>query len=321
MLFLVEVCEKSSFLKSVYFIKELIKIACLLIPIGLIIMLSIDFMKNIISKEEDMNKNLRLSIKRIIYCITIFMIPTIVNVSVSLLNNTNISTVYNECLSNANIEIIKSFEEYEDYDNEEEYTKAAPTDPDSNKTIVAKGSNKSTNKTSNNNEKEADYSDITSTGAQRILDIAEKFYKSVENDKRYWRHCSQEGNKKPCTSCCQLVKKILVQAGYQSKNSQMICHNGSSYKPTHLDNLSDKKFYKYKNKKVSDLKKGDIVIYSKPDSSSGNIAIFAYKKNGNYYYYGASSGNEIRNKTHPRKSNYFNNNGRNGKLYILRVKN
>ena len=322
MLFLNNVCEQSSFLKSLYFIKELIKYTCILLPIGLIIMVSIDLMRSVTSKEEEMSKNIKMAGKRILYCIIVFLIPTIVNLTVSILNNADISINYNECLTNANLSTIKGLEETEEYEKEDEYTTKAPTDPQSDRKIVNDKSKTSKTESDDDDDDDFDDSDAPSDGAQRMLYYAEKFYQKVEKDGKNgkkWKHCSQESGK-PCTTCCKLVNKILIQAGLQKKGTKMVCHVGGSHKPTNLDSLSNKKVYKLKNQRPSDLKPGDVIVYSSSGSSAGNIAIFAKKKNGNYYFYGASSGSEIRGKSHPRKSTYWLHNGRPGKLYIIRAK-
>lgn len=60
----------------IFFIKELIKYALILIPIGLIVMLSIDFTKGVISFQDGKDNVINLVIRRIIYTVVIFLIPT-----------------------------------------------------------------------------------------------------------------------------------------------------------------------------------------------------------------------------------------------------
>ena len=61
----------------VYFIRELLKIALILIPICLIVMLSLDFAKGVISFDENNNKKITDHvIRRVIYTIIIFLIPS-----------------------------------------------------------------------------------------------------------------------------------------------------------------------------------------------------------------------------------------------------
>lgn len=85
-----EACENISVLRTVLFIKSLLKIAFILIPIGLIIMLSIDLAKNVISnKEDEMRKNVQLAIKRLVFIIFLFLVPTIVKYAINSLGNFN----------------------------------------------------------------------------------------------------------------------------------------------------------------------------------------------------------------------------------------
>ena len=60
----------------IFFIKELIKYALILIPIGLIVILSIDFTKGVISFQDGKDNVINLVIRRIIYTVVIFLIPT-----------------------------------------------------------------------------------------------------------------------------------------------------------------------------------------------------------------------------------------------------
>ena len=100
-----EACTNPDVLKVIFFIKQLLDIVFFIVPIGLIVMLGIDFFKNVAAaKEDDMKKNLSIAIKRLIYCVCIFFIPTIVSLLTKIvsdsLGNTNIN--YAECLVNAN---------------------------------------------------------------------------------------------------------------------------------------------------------------------------------------------------------------------------
>ena len=106
-----EACTNPDVLKVIYFIWEILKILFIVVPIGLIIMIGVDFFKNVTaSKDDNMKKNLQLVIKRLIYCVAMFFVPTIINivnyvVGVAL-EDTKIN--YTECLTNANSETINS---------------------------------------------------------------------------------------------------------------------------------------------------------------------------------------------------------------------
>ena len=72
-------CNNTDVLKTFYFIKELIKLAFIIIPIGSIVILSFDLFKNVISdNENEQKKNLNIFVRRIIFMVVVFLIPTIV---------------------------------------------------------------------------------------------------------------------------------------------------------------------------------------------------------------------------------------------------
>ena len=100
-----ETCTNPDVLKVIFFIKQLLDILFFIVPIGLIVMLGIDFFKNVAAaKEDDMKKNLSIAIKRLIYCVCIFFIPTVVNLLTKIISDSleDTSINYAECLVNAN---------------------------------------------------------------------------------------------------------------------------------------------------------------------------------------------------------------------------
>ncbi len=113
MFFLSDACQSSGFLKIVYFILQLLKIAFIVVPSGLIIMILVDFLKNVFSDLETMNKNLKLVFRRIIFCVLIFFLPTIVNLMIGMLNDVGVDIKYSDCIENANVETIKTLEAQE----------------------------------------------------------------------------------------------------------------------------------------------------------------------------------------------------------------
>lgn len=83
--------ECVTILQIIYFVRELLEIVCIIVPIGLIVMLSIDFGKGVISSDEKSSKIVSLVTKRIIYAVVIFLLPeTIFGVlNVLLVNQTD----------------------------------------------------------------------------------------------------------------------------------------------------------------------------------------------------------------------------------------
>lgn len=105
LIWMLDFCTSSDILKILLFIIIIIKYIFLIIPIVLLLMLGIDFFKNITTfKENDMKQNLNIAIKRIIYCGCIFFVPTIVSLVISLIDNSvsNLKDDYQSCISNIN---------------------------------------------------------------------------------------------------------------------------------------------------------------------------------------------------------------------------
>ena len=102
LLFLAEsVCDNSSLLKIFYFGKELINLAFMIIPAGSILVLSFDLFKNVISNNEGaQKKNLSIFIRRIIFMVVVFLIPTIVGFMVRLVDDAlgNENNNYLKCI-------------------------------------------------------------------------------------------------------------------------------------------------------------------------------------------------------------------------------
>lgn len=100
-----DACTNPDILRIIAFILELLKIVYIAVPIGLIIMVSLDFAKNVMAgKTDDMDKNLKKAIKRILYSVCIFLVPTVVLFAINTLGDFNVP--YATCISNSNIEKI-----------------------------------------------------------------------------------------------------------------------------------------------------------------------------------------------------------------------
>ena len=75
-----DLCNKLGFLNIIRFIKIIFQIVCIIVPIGLIVMLSIDFAKNVINDTDFQKKNNKVIIQRIISAILLFAVPYIIKV-------------------------------------------------------------------------------------------------------------------------------------------------------------------------------------------------------------------------------------------------
>ncbi len=79
MLYFAEVGESClTTLGVLFFLREILKVAYIIIPIGLIVMLSIDLFKGIINFNDDISKLFFTMLRRVMYTMFIFLIPTTV---------------------------------------------------------------------------------------------------------------------------------------------------------------------------------------------------------------------------------------------------
>lgn len=92
-----EACDNANVLKIVYYIKQFLEIVFLLIPMVLIVIVSIDFFKAVMSDEEGMKKNTSLIIKRLIYAAVIFLVPSLVEFSITNFVKSDVG--YGKCLN------------------------------------------------------------------------------------------------------------------------------------------------------------------------------------------------------------------------------
>ena len=196
MLFLSDPCQTSAILKVIYFIFEIMKLAFILVPIGLIAMITVDFAKNIMSNEDEMKKNLSIVFKRIMMCVALFFVPTIVRLAMSLVNmaDPSFNIPYRDCIANANLSKIAEIEGYEETIKEqekiieEEKRNQALTEKDENQEpnkTISSSDNDNNNDDSNNNGSSSSNNNSSSnisSGAQSFLNALDRMSTKVEKD-------------------------------------------------------------------------------------------------------------------------------------------
>lgn len=100
---LLEFCEEPGILKILLFIQKILDIIFIIVPIGLIIMLSLDFAKNVINADDGASKTNKKIIERIIMTIFLFAVPYIIRIFISLTEDVfSKSLDYTSCLNNMN---------------------------------------------------------------------------------------------------------------------------------------------------------------------------------------------------------------------------
>lgn len=106
-------CGGVDVLRVIKFIWQLLDIVFIVVPIGLILMVSIDFAKNVIAgREDDMKKNLSLVIKRLIFCVALFLVNPIVSFTIDLLGEYGVD--YLQCITQANEMTAEELDYYEE---------------------------------------------------------------------------------------------------------------------------------------------------------------------------------------------------------------
>ena len=130
MYFLLTGCQNPNVLRIIYFIEKILNLAFTIIPIGLIIFITIDIVKIIISADDKaIRENHKSIINRIIFAIAMFFVPTLVGLVMGLLNTFGFDTLFNTdnqdnyalCIKNAtkeNIAIYQIIQDEEDASNE-----------------------------------------------------------------------------------------------------------------------------------------------------------------------------------------------------------
>lgn len=115
-------CMNPLFLRIIYYCKVSLKILRIIVPILLIVKVGIDFYKGIITPDD---KDILSKIKnRFIACIIIFLIPTIINLFMGLLEKILEANYYNgftECYQFASLDYIKILEEKNLKEEEEKF--------------------------------------------------------------------------------------------------------------------------------------------------------------------------------------------------------
>lgn len=147
-------CGGAGVLKIIKFIWQLLDIVLFLVPMGLIIMVTVDFAKNVISgKDDEMKKNVNIAIKRIIYAAVLFLIPTIVDFSMKTLANIGID--YANCITIAQEQDLSQYEDCEMFEslNTNTTTSYSSAENYGNNTSTIK----STNYTFKNNSQQPKY--------------------------------------------------------------------------------------------------------------------------------------------------------------------
>ena len=102
MYLLIEVCENQGILKILKFMFILLDIIFTIVPIGLIVMMLIDFTKGLFKAEDySSSKEVKNVIQRIITAVLLFSLPWLIDAFMSILDSIGFSSEYLICYNNA----------------------------------------------------------------------------------------------------------------------------------------------------------------------------------------------------------------------------
>lgn len=107
-------CESSSLLELIYFIKFVLKFIMIAAPVVLIVTLIIRYARAVIGNEEIVfSKLLSESAKKITLVLVLFLISSFINIVISFTGN-DTSSALSECFNNANKDKIRYYKAVED---------------------------------------------------------------------------------------------------------------------------------------------------------------------------------------------------------------
>ena len=119
---LIDLCSEPTFLGIIFFIKQLLKIVWIIIPMGLILMAMVDLAKSVLANGTDeMAKNGKVLIKRTILCIALFLIPTFVNFLVNLIGDVVLDSEFVTCYKRAKLDTILKLSNNKDISSKESF--------------------------------------------------------------------------------------------------------------------------------------------------------------------------------------------------------
>ncbi len=117
---ILNLCDKSHIVQLFLIVKTFVKIACIIAPIIVIIICIKELYKIVINgKEDELKEAIKINVKRIIACIIVFFLPTIINYIFTEIVNTKNTEVL-ACFEAASTEKVKELKA-----KEEEERKAA----------------------------------------------------------------------------------------------------------------------------------------------------------------------------------------------------
>ena len=284
--FMLDICSTSSGLRVMYLIKTLITGICIVVPILLIIILMIDCIKGISSKDEDALVILKKkAIPKLIAAIVVFLIPTIVSLFMNILGVEK----YKDCFGDVTMDQVKELERQEK--EERENNDPSPENPSVNPTPTP---------TPKPNNKNPEYTNANS-------------YTNSINGVKYvlYNQCSEPWGSKTynsssgttvCQEGCPMTAAAVVISSYDfNLTPDSVYKNGlkNSYVTTITERLAPGAFTcsraasKTEDGIMDELSDGDVIVMRRqknPQNGTGNhwMALLDVNKSKRQVYIGNS---------------------------------
>lgn len=177
-------CGGEEPLRAIKFALSILDIICFIIPILLIVLITVSFVKNVIAQSvDDMKKEFLIVLKKIISCVAIFFVPTIVSVVMSVLGNLGID--YAACIDASKEDDLSKYKV--DVDIQKNNNNYSFTE--NGKTKVVDGQKNNDTSSNNNQTKNVSTDHNIFIGDSRTLGME----RAVGNNNDYWIAKSGEG--------------------------------------------------------------------------------------------------------------------------------
>lgn len=278
-MYILEICEEPAILNLILFIKGLLEILSIIIPIALIVMVSIDLVKIVFDASDKTIKSATKGmLHKIIAAIAIFFVPTLVNLILKNLDQMNVEQT--ACWTNANTTTIAY---YQDIKNARELSERQE------KQAKILANNKKREK--EDQERKANIVKRSAAG-EKLVEIASKEvgnggqkYKSFFGIDGDWcamfvfwslAHTPVSGNNQACKNVsnsgsdkCVYNKKVSVKSGIVNDYIEGLHAKGQFYHSKYYAS----KFGTYKKgSKAYEPQPGDLIYFSWTGGWRGNPA-------------------------------------------------
>lgn len=278
--FMLDICTTSSGLRVMFLLKTLMKGICIIVPIILMIVLMIDGIKAVTTKDDDaINLLKKKAIPKLIAAVIVFLVPTIVSLFMNILSVEK----YKDCFGDVTIDQVKELErqekeERENNDSNPEKPNVNPTPKPNNKNPEYTTSNSHTN--SINNIKYVTYNQCTEPWGSKMFST----------------------NTTVCAGGCPMISAAVIISAYDFNLTPLSIYNAghkSHYIATIVDDMTPGAFScssvypKTEDNILNELVDGDVIIMRRqkdPVNESGNhwMALIDVNKTERKVYVGNS---------------------------------